>query len=318
MKAVAFDRFGGPEVLFVADLPDPEPGPGQVRVRVHAATVNPTDTLFRAGKRPFDPAEEPPPWTPGQELAGVVDRVGDGVTRWEPGDGVIAVTRPAPGVRGAQSELALVFADSIAPRPTGVPMVEAATLPMNGLTARQALDLSGAGPGDTLLVTGAAGAVGGYVLQLARHEAIRTIATAGSADEAALVRSLGAAEVVDRGPGLGERVRALEPGGVAAAVDAALVGGPLAGAVRDGGRLVALRGWSEAAPGRGIEVASVAVARELHAGDRLEALARLVDEGVLALRVARVLRPEDAAEAHRLVEAGGLRGRVVLDFGAAA
>src|SRR5437867_2422954 len=113
MKAVAFAKAGGPEVLSVTEIADPDPGKDQVRIRVHAATVNPTDTLFRSGRRQFDPALEPAPWVPGQELAGYVDAVGAGVTTWRSGDRVAAVTRPAPGVRGAQAELAVVWADSI-------------------------------------------------------------------------------------------------------------------------------------------------------------------------------------------------------------
>ena len=151
MRAVAFREYGGPEVLEVLELPDPEPGPGQVRIRVAAATVNPSDTLFRSGglARGID---GPPPWVAGLELAGVVDAVGDG-TGYEPGERVAAMTRFLPHGRGAQSELLVLDAESSLARvPEGLDLVEAATVPMTGLTVRLLLDTLELPPGSTVAV----------------------------------------------------------------------------------------------------------------------------------------------------------------------
>ena len=141
MRAVTFSRFGGPEVLEVSELPAPEPGPGEVRIRVAAATVNPTDITFRAGRQTAAQLKELgalPPYIPGMELAGVVDAVGEG-TAWHPGDRVMAIVNPRRPGGGAQAELVVVPAASVARVPEGASLEAAATLPMNGLTVRLAL-----------------------------------------------------------------------------------------------------------------------------------------------------------------------------------
>src|SRR5579875_537277 len=184
MKAVTIPRFGGPEVLTVADAPVRDPGPGEVRVRVRAATVNPTDLGLRAGGRP---TALPFPYVPGMELAGTVDAVGPGVTDRAAGDAVMAIVLPLRPEGGAQQELVVVPNDSVAPIPDGWGVVEAATLPMNGLTVRRAFDLMGLPRGATLAVTGAAGAVGGYAVQIGKAEGYRVVADA-KPEDAALIR----------------------------------------------------------------------------------------------------------------------------------
>ncbi|WP_331271884.1 quinone oxidoreductase family protein [Motilibacter aurantiacus] len=131
---MGISRPGGPEVLEIVDLPVPQPGPGEVRIRVSAATVNPTDV----GLRELG-AGLPTPWVPGMELAGLVDEVGDGV-RLALGTPVMAVVSPRRPQGGAQAELVVVPEESAVPVPAGLSDVEAATVPMNGLTARLALD----------------------------------------------------------------------------------------------------------------------------------------------------------------------------------
>ncbi|HZO41308.1 MAG TPA: alcohol dehydrogenase catalytic domain-containing protein, partial [Methylomirabilota bacterium] len=165
MRAVTFSRLGGPEVLEVSDLPEPKPGPGEVRIRVAAATVNPTDISFRSGRQ-LSTAQLAemgvrPPYVPGMEFAGVVDAVGEGA-RWRQGERVMAIVNPRRPGGGAQAELVVVPSASVARVPEGTSLEAAATLPMNGLTVRLALDRLGLKPGQTLAVTGAAGAVGGY------------------------------------------------------------------------------------------------------------------------------------------------------------
>ncbi len=311
MRAVAFREYGGPEVLEVLELPDPEPGPGQVRIRVAAATVNPSDTLFRSGglARGID---GPPPWVAGLELAGVVDAVGEGAG-YEPGERVAAMTRFLPHGRGAQSELVALDAESSLARvPDGLGLVEAATVPMTGLTVRLLLDTLALPPGSTVAVTGAAGAVGGFAVELAAAEGLRVIGLASAGDEA-LVRELGAAEFVPRGDESFAAVRDLVPGGADALIDAAVLGAPVLQAVRDGGRVGALRpfkGESE----RDIAIDLVSVRTYLDRADRLEALLERAARGGLRLRVAETFAPERAAEAHARLDAGGLRGRPVIVF----
>src|SRR5512132_2782219 len=195
MRAVTFSRFGGPEVLEVSELPVPQPGPGEIRIRVAAATVNPTDISFRTGRQltaaQLAEMGVRPPYIPGMELAGVVDAVGTD-TSWRPGDRVMAIVNPRRPGGGAQAELVVVPAASVARVPEGTTLEAAATLPMNGLTVRLALDRLALKPGQTLGVTGAAGAVGGYAVEFGVSEGLRVIATGRPHDEA-LVRRLGAA-----------------------------------------------------------------------------------------------------------------------------
>jgi len=310
MRAVGVTAFGGPEVLHIVELPVPEPGDGEVRIKVAAATVNPTDTGLRAGLR-GGPAGVEPPYVPGMELAGEIDSAGPGAS-WQPGERVMAIVSPWAAGRGAQAEYVVVPSDSVARVPDEVSMAAAATLPMNGLTARIALDLLGLQPGQTIAVTGAAGAVGGYVMQLAANEGLRVIGDASPAD-VELVKSLGADIVVPRGPDVAAAIRREAPEGVDAMVDAALIGPPVLAAIRDGGQLVAVRPF----PGeteRSIKISLVLVGSHLHEGDKIAELAGLVSEGKLTLRVARELPAEEAVQAHRQLEAGGTRGRIVLTF----
>jgi NADPH:quinone reductase-like Zn-dependent oxidoreductase len=309
MHAVGITRFGGPDVLEAVALPVPEPGAGQVRVRVAAAAVNPADTVLRAGVHGVPYGD--PPWVPGMDLAGTVEAAAPG-TGWRVGERVMAAVSPAGRHGGAQASYVVVSPGALARVPGGIDLTEAATLPMNGLTARRALDLLALPAGGTLAVTGAAGAVGGYVVQLAAAEGLRVIADAAPADEE-LVRGLGAHVVVPRGPDVAAAIRGAVPGGTAALVDAAVMGGAVLPAVRDGGQVMAVRPFA-GAPERGITVTVVHVDDYLQAGDKLAALADLAARGILTLRVADVLTAGCAAEAHRRLEAGGVRGRLVLSF----
>ena len=312
MHAVGVTEFGGPEALHVVELSEPHAGPGEVRIRVRGAAVNPTDTFVRNGARANQQATVPPPYVPGMDAAGVLDEIGEGVTTdLIIGDHVMAIVLPA-GSRGAYAELIVVPAESVARVPTGVSDAEASTLPMNGLTARQALDLLGLEPGQTLAVTGAAGAVGGYVVQLAKSEGIRVVADASLEDEQ-LVAQLGADIVVARGDDIAARIRAKAPDGVDALVDCAVQGELILPAVKDGGRVAAVRpfiGDTE----RDIAVHQVWVRNYAREQTKLEELGRLVEQGKITLRVARRFPADRAAEAHRILEAGGTRGRLVLEF----
>jgi len=311
MRAVTFSQFGGPEVLEVLDLPEREPGPGQVRIRVAAATVNPTDIGFRSGRQSSQSSGLQPPYIPGMELAGVVDAVGPG-SDWRPGDRVMAIVIPRRPEGGAMSESVVVPSGSVARVPEGTSLEAAATLPMNGLTVRLALDQLGLKPGETLAVTGAAGAVGGYAVELGVADGLRVIAVAAPSDEA-LLKKLGAEAVVARGEDAVERIRQLVPGGVDGLIDAAVIGAPILPAVRDGGGLAAVRGF-EGETERGIAIHLVRVTEYAENHAALDRLGQLVAQGKLTLRVAETFPPERAGEAHERLAAGGVRGRLVIVF----
>jgi NADPH2:quinone reductase len=311
MRALTFSTFGGPEVLEVKDLPEREPGPGQVRIRVAAATVNPTDTGFRRGGQAAALGDLKPPYIPGMEFAGTVDAAGAG-SEWQAGDRVMAVVVPRRPEGGGMQEKVVVSSKSVARVPEGVTLEQAATLPMNGLTVRLALDLLALKPGETLAVTGAAGAVGGYAVELGVAEGLRVIAVASPSDEA-LLKKMGAEAVVPRGDGAVAGIRAIVPDGVDGIVDAAVIGEPILPAIKDGGGMAVVRGWQGQSE-RGITVHPVQVSRYVENQEALAGLGKLVEAGKLTLRVQETFTPERAAEAHRKMEAGGIRGRLVVTF----
>jgi NADPH2:quinone reductase len=309
VRLVGVEEFGGPERLQVFEVPEPHVRDGEVRIRTHAVAVNPTDCGVRSGMR--DPQGAPPPYAPGMDAAGVVDEVGEG-SPWRIGDRVMAIAIPLSEHGGAYVEHLVGPWESMAPIPAGSDLEHAATLPMNGLTALQCLELLHLPSGATLAVTGAAGLLGNYLVQLAKHAGLRVIADAAPKDRE-LVASLGPDEIVERGDGVADRIRALVPDGVDGLVDASLQLDRVVPAVRDGGGYVAVRGW----PGngeRGIAFERVMVGRDYRSQEGLETLRRFAEDGVLTPRVADVLPVEQAAEAHRRVEAGGVRGRIVLTF----
>ena len=315
MRAVTFSTLGGPEVLKTSELPEPQPGPGEVRIRVAAATVNPTDISFRSGRQlsvaQLAEMDVWPPYIPGMELAGVVDAVGEG-TSWRAGDRVMAIVNPRRPGGGAQAELVVVPAASVARVPDGTTLEAAATLPMNGLTVRLALDKLALKPGQTLGVTGAAGAVGGYAVELGVSEGLRVIAMARPQDEA-LVKRFGADTFIPGGDMAILRIYEAVPGGVDGLIDAAVLDAAALPAIRDGGKLATVRGFAGPSE-RGITIEPVRVTSYVHNGEALDRLGRLVAEGKLTLRVAETFPPERAVDAQRKMAAGGIRGRLVITF----
>lgn len=311
MRAAGVIEFGGPEALHIVDV-EPEPlGPGQVRLRVQAATVNPTDTYARSGAYADRDPIKTPPWVPGMDVAGVVTEVGEGVDHLAVGDAAMGVVVPF-GPHGGYREDKVLPADSVVRSPEGVDAVAASTLPMNGLTARFALDLMGLRPGQVLAVTGAAGAFGGYVVQLAKADGLTVVADASEADEA-LVAELGADVVVRRGDDVADRIREQFPDGVDGLADGSVQNELVLPAVKDGGAVATVRGYRGDGQ-RGLRFFPTLVRRVAEDRAALDRLRRQAEDGVLTLRVARTLPAEEAAEAHRLLEAGGVRGRIVLTF----
>jgi NADPH:quinone reductase len=310
MRAVVVRNYGGPEALEAVDVPVPEPGPGQVRIHVEAAAVNPIDAATRQGlmnlARPGVIRDRDHVGI-GWDVAGTVEAAGPGVISPGPGERVIGLRDRLDQPLGTYAEQVVLDAADVAPAPGGVDSAAASTLPLNGLTAIQALDLLGLAAGQTILVTGAAGGLGGFGVELAAMRGLRVIAAAGDDDEK-LARELGAAAFVPRSADLAPAVRALVPSGVDAAFDAGVLGYPALDAVRAGGSLAAFVG-SGPVPLRGIRVVPVSIHAD---GAALAGLSALAAAGKLTLRVAGTYPLADAARAQERLQAGGVRGRLVL------
>ncbi|MBW4042854.1 MAG: NADP-dependent oxidoreductase [Acidobacteria bacterium] len=313
MRAIGIQRFGGPEELVEVDLPTPEPGAGEVRVRVHAAAVNPTDITFRSGGRAAQLEGRRFPLVPGVDLAGTIDAVGPEVeSRLQVGDRVIGLVNPFGAHGGSYAEQVVVDARSVVAAPAGADLFAASTLLLNALTANLALDAIAAPPGGAIAVTGSLGAVGGYVLQLAALRGLEVIADAADGD-AAIVATLGATTTVPRGDAFAAAVRVVRPDGVAGVVDAAGLVDAAVPAVMDGGVVVELKGQVPASA-RDVRLAPISSFSAFTDLALLSRLSELATDGALPLRVAEVLPATDAAEAHRRLALGGLRGRLVLDL----
>jgi NADPH:quinone reductase-like Zn-dependent oxidoreductase len=307
MAAVVIREFGGPDVLQVAEVPRPSPGPGEILVRVHAAAINPVDTQARAhGDRSV--AHVRLPYVPGFDLSGVVAEVGEGVTRFAPGDAVYAMLHLRRG--GAYAEYAIVLDTEAAPKPARASHAEAASLPLVALTAWQALfDTADLQPGETVLIHAGAGGVGSVAVQLAKWRGARVIATASQRNHEFL-RSLGADVVIDYTTQRFEDV----------ARDVDVVLDPIGGetqvrsldTLRDGGRLVGLLGLTRAAqnPDRGIQATAILV--DPHSA-QLSHIATLVDDGNVRPIVSHLFTLDQAPEAHRQSETRRTRGKIVLE-----
>ena len=312
MRAVGLMVQGGPEVLEIFELPEAHAGPGEVRVKVYACAVNPTDIALRDGMRSEVQKTQSRPLVPGMDLSGVVDEIGPGVeTGVKVGDAVMAIVVPN-GNHGAYREQIVLNAKSVAPIPKGRSLIEACTLPMNGLTARMSLDLLNLAPGQVLGVTGAAGIYGGYIVQLAKADGLIVIADAGDRD-AELVKGFGADIVVTRGDDVAHRMREHFPNGVDGLADGAVLNERVVSAVKDGGAFTSVRFWGGTGE-REIRFAKTAVREYAYELEKLQRLRQQAEDGILTLRVADALSPERASEAHRRLAAGGTRGRLVLQW----
>ncbi|MEU6928832.1 NADP-dependent oxidoreductase [Streptomyces sp. NPDC046385] len=307
MRAMTMPRYGGPEDLALADLPEPKVAPGEVLIRVVAAGINPVDWKLAAGG--LDPLMVTHfPLIPGWDVAGVVERNGLDSTEFAPGDEVFGYIRKDSAEHGSYAEKVSAQVRMLARKPRALSWAQTAGLPLAGLTALQAADRVGVGAGDTVLVHAAAGGVGSLATQLALARGARVIGTASPANHAFL-RELGA-EPVAYGPGLADRVRELAPGGVDAALD--FVGGEAVD--------VSVELLASAA-----RLASVADHRAAGLGGHyvwvrpdgagLTTLAALADEGRLTVPVEKVLPLSEAAEAWRLNSEGHTRGKLVLSVG---
>ncbi|GII79358.1 oxidoreductase [Sphaerisporangium rufum] len=299
-RIVVFEEYGGPEVLRVIETADPRPAAGQIRVRVRAAGVQPFDAFYRRGDfARYRPATFPARL--GNEVAGVVDAAGQDATGFAPGDEVIAFVDAV-----GYADTVVAPATSAVHRPPGMPWPEAGALSASGQTADTALDELGVTAGDTLLVHAAAGGVGSFAVQLAVARGATVIGTASERNHEYL-RAFGAIPVT-YGPGLAERVRALAPGGITAALDCVggqanevsveLLGSP--------DRAVTLADWDA---GRRVGVRRVGTGRS---AARLARLLAHYEKGTLQVPVTATFPLDQAPAAHRAIETGHTRGKIVL------
>ncbi|MEC3979208.1 NADP-dependent oxidoreductase [Amycolatopsis sp. H20-H5] len=311
MKAVVFTESGGPEVLRVMDLEDPHAGPGEVRVRVRAAGVQPFDAAVRAGWEPPGVALRWPR-VPGNEFAGVVDEVGaGGADLADRADRVdLAVGTEVLGftVVNAYAEYVVVPAGDVTPKPPDMPWEVAGGFTAGTQTAHLALDNLRVGEGDTLLIHAAAGSVGTAAVQLAVHKGATVLGTASEANQE-YVASLGATALV-YGDGLRGRIQAAAPQGIDAVLDGA--GGVALDLslelVEDRDRILTLVEHGKA-PGLGIRTTT-----GTRSGARLAELAALYAKGDLRFHVRHAYPYLEAAAAHREIETGHGRGKIVLTF----
>ncbi len=309
MKAVRFHDYGDPDVLRYEDVEVPVPAAGQVRVRVAATSFNSVDGNIRGGfMRGPIPVELP--HTPGLDVAGTVDALGDGVDGFAVGDrvvGFLPMDKP-----GAAAEYVLAPADVLTTAPKDVPLADAAALPLVALTAYQALfDHGKLTAGQRVLINGAGGAVGGYAVQLAKEAGAHVIATAGPRSAGA-VKSAGADEVVDH-TATGVTAAVTEPVDVAlnlAPVDPAELAA-LVTVVKPGGALVNTTVWMPAPSDedRGVRGIDLFVRSD---AEQLAKLVALVDSGELRVDVAERVPLAELAALHARAAAGAVHGKVIV------
>jgi NADPH:quinone reductase len=303
MKAMIITAFGGPEVFRAADLAPPEPGPGQLLVRLLATSVNPVDyKIRRAGSW----AQVKPPAVIGYDAAGVVEAVGPGVTGFAPGAKVF-YTPHIFGRPGTYAELQVVEADIVVPKPDNLTFLEAASLPLAGGTAwDMVIRLAAVKPGETVLVHAGAGGVGSLAVQLAR------------ARNAELVMSLGADVVIDYRSEDFAAATLRETGGRGVEVAVDTVGGDTLArsiaAMKPYGRMVGCVSCTadlSTALGKNLSLHFEFLER---ARLKMEALRTLAERRQLVPVVDSVMPLDEVAEAHRRIEAGGMRGKIVLEI----
>lgn len=315
MMAVRVHRFGGPEVLSYEQVARPVPKQDEVLVRVHAAGLNPPDWYARGGFVNLPESMRPPlrlPFTPGSDISGVVAAVGSEVSEWSEGDPVFGLVRFPQLNNGGRgyAEYSTAPASDLAPKPVATSHVEAAGVPMAALTAYQYLfDHVGLLPGRTVLVNGAAGGVGHFLVQLAKTKGARVIAVA-SGRHAAFLQTLGVDEFID--------YTAIAPQDVVRGVDHLFdtVGGPrgyrFLPTVKPLGTISPVF-YGEYHRDRAAELGITFASGQVHSdGAQLTQLADLIDAGDLHVGIDSVFSLADAAEAHRRAERGHIQGKIIL------
>ncbi|WP_329080790.1 NADP-dependent oxidoreductase [Streptosporangium sp. NBC_01469] len=301
MRAIQIDRFGTPGVLGLVEIPRPEPGPGDVLIRTVATSINPVDDKTREGA--IGEGTPPLPMTLGWDLAGIV--VDGGGSDLRTGERVIAMSHQLGSARGTWADLVALPARAVAAAPRAVSLVEAATLPLPGLTAWQTLDWLALSAGERLLIAGAAGAVGGLALQIARARGVKVDALVSRDAQVAFARDHGADLVTTDH-------RTLQDRGYDAVFDT--FGAFVTEAVADGGRYASIATQAGPVPdlsSRGVRT-TVNQVREDGAG--LNELTELVDRGSLRLRVHSTFGLHEIQAAHERFLQGGLAGKITVTF----
>jgi NADPH:quinone reductase len=309
MRAFALDGFGQPGSIH--DLPEPEPAEGQVRVRVAAAALNPFDNAVLGGYLK-DRMEHRFPLIPASDFSGTIDALGSGVEGYAVGDRVFGVTGKMVLGEGTLAEKTTASAGTIAKRPKSISDVEAAALPLAGVSALMSVDAAALKPKDEVVVVGASGGIGSYSVQLAAARGAHVIAVT-SKGNVEYVKGLGADEVIDRTAGdVLEALKSKSHGGVAAIIDTgsdATALARLSAAVRKGGTVVSMKG--AAAPDelakRGVKGVNIQTRVNT---ERLETLAKLASDGKLKAPRIRILPLDQAGEAFKLL--GQVGGKLVV------
>lgn len=309
MRAIAIKQFGTADELQLLNLPIPTPGSGEILIRIAASGVNPVDVLIREG---FAADAHPQfPIIMGVDLAGIIESVGLGVTEFKPGDTVYAHKK---GGNGTYAEYAVLPSSWVAHQPTSLNQLQASAVPCAALTAYQAItEVLQVSAGQTILITGGAGGVGNFAVQIAANLGAHVIATASSRNHQFL-QELGASEVIDYNTtDFVEAVLSQHPDGVDAVLTT--VGGDTKNhsikAIRDQGRLVWISSEDPAGPPpeRNIQRTMFYACADTKS---LDAITALIDAGKLKPFIEDVLPLECAKEAQQRIASGRVRGKLVL------
>jgi NADPH:quinone reductase-like Zn-dependent oxidoreductase len=305
MKAVQINRYGGPEVLSVNEVPVPQLRPGYVLVKVHAVGINPVDWKIREGYLD-EMLNHSLPLTLGWDVAGEIVDVADDVNDWNTGDRIYS--RPDIGSNGGQAEYILIRADEVASMPKSLDWEQAAAVPLAALTAWQVLvDTAGIKAGDRVLIHAASGSVGGFAVQLAKIYGAHVTATTSSRN-LQYVKSLGADEVIDYTSQNFTDLRDMD------IIFDTLGGEVLANSwqlLRKGGILVSIVDTPDETIAEQLAVKSAFVFVQPNQR-QLNKLAQYIDEGKIKIHLDAVLGLEDIVKAHELSESGRTRGKIVL------
>lgn len=322
MKAMIIEELGGPEVLKLTEVPTPEPGPGEVLIRVACAGVNPADWKDREGRTAIFFTIEFP-YIIGFDAAGIVAKVGPGVTEARVGEQVITNSDHGQGRWGTYAEYVIASEDRVAPLPKSLDFAQSAAIPVAALSGWQALfDKGNLKAGQSVLIHGASGGVGSFAIQFAKWAGAK-VATTCSSENIDYVKGLGADRAIDyRSENINDAVRAWAPEGVDLVFD--VVGlGTLPNAqdlLRSGGILVNIitlvddgdiEADTQAAAARGL-TKIIHFLNDVGSGAQLKEIGELIDQGQVRMPPVQVFPLEEAAHVHQLIETGHVRGKLVL------
>jgi NADPH:quinone reductase len=309
MRAVRIEEFGLGNVV-VRDLPDPTPGMGEVLINTQAATINPADAAVVSGAAASRfPNGATGPFTPGWDLVGVVSACGDGVSPSLIGTRVLGFSLWFESFRGTQASLVALPLGNVVPAPGDLPSSRLTTVGLKGHTAWRGLADLKLKKDESVIITGAAGGVGGLAVELASSRGFSVIGIVHG-DGAEEARALGATVVISsRVEDLGRQIRNLVPDGADALLDTASIGAPSLAAVRDGGKYVTITNLPDSE--RSIDVFRSGGRMD---SDALSTMAEMATEGRLHTPVGQVFDIEDAAQAYHAFDHRIGRGRIVLSF----